>query len=190
MASGWWSGTCDQRIRPRSTRSGCTGIQLAERSSQPKDLGGASDAVLVSGSAIMAQAAGAMTDCCVSVPMAGFTSQWCRKPGHLLVRCDLSRCRRGSANPWERCEIVRGRSDRYLPHSSGQGGSNTIFTHTRTNWVAAQDAIAKMKEIAAMDLGGTADDYEIGDERVFKTADNSQGLTLCRSRPASHGTGR
>ena len=35
-----------------------------------------------------------------------------------------------------------------------------------------------MKEIAAMDLGGTADDYEIGDERVFKTADNSQGLLM------------
>ncbi|MEQ8955560.1 MAG: molybdopterin cofactor-binding domain-containing protein, partial [Gammaproteobacteria bacterium] len=63
--------------------------------------------------------------------------------------------------PWERCEIVRGRSDRHLPHSSGQGGSNTIFTHTRTNWVAGEDMIQKMKEIAAMDLGGSADDYEI-----------------------------
>ena len=38
-----------------------------------------------------------------------------------------------------------------------------------------------MKEIAAMDLGGTADDYEIGDERVFKTADNSQGLTYAEA---------
>ena len=80
--------------------------------------------------------------------------------------------------PWERCEIVRGRSDRYLPHSSGQGGSNTIFTHTRTNWVAAQDAIAKMKEIAAMDLGGTADDYEIGDERVFKLPTTLRGSLM------------
>ena len=44
---------------------------------------------------------------------------------------------------WDRCEILSGRTDRHLPHSSGQGGSNTIFTHTRTNWVAAQDAITK-----------------------------------------------
>ena len=79
--------------------------------------------------------------------------------------------------PWERCQIHRGRSDRHLPHSSGQGGSNTVFTHTRTNWVAGQDMIAKMKEIAAMDLGGSADDYEIGGERVFQIADPDTGLS-------------
>jgi CO/xanthine dehydrogenase Mo-binding subunit len=79
--------------------------------------------------------------------------------------------------PWERCVIERGRTDRFLPHSSGQGGSNTIFTHTRTNWVAAEDMIAKMKEIAAMDLGGSPDDYEIGGERIFRSDDNSVGMT-------------
>ncbi len=79
--------------------------------------------------------------------------------------------------PWERCVIERGRTDRFLPHSSGQGGSNTIFTHSRTNWVAAEDMIAKMKEIAAMDLGGSADDYEIGGERIFRSDDNSVGMT-------------
>jgi xanthine dehydrogenase molybdenum-binding subunit len=83
--------------------------------------------------------------------------------------------------PWERCEIVRGRSDLHLPHSSGQGGSNTIFTHTRTNWVAAQDAITKLKEIAAADLGGAADDYEIGDERVFLSSDSSKGITYAQA---------
>ncbi len=83
--------------------------------------------------------------------------------------------------PWERCEIVRGRSDLHLPHSSGQGGSNTIFTHTRTNWVAAQDAITKLKEIAAADLGGAADDYEIGDERVFLSSDSSKGMTYAQA---------
>ena len=82
---------------------------------------------------------------------------------------------------WDRCEIISGRTDRHLPHSSGQGGSNTIFTHTRTNWVAAQDAITKLKEIAANDLGGDADDYEIGDERVFLSTDSSQGLTYAHA---------
>ena len=79
--------------------------------------------------------------------------------------------------PWERCQIHRGRSDRHLPHSSGQGGSNTVFTHTRANWVAGEDMIAKMKEIAATDLGGSADDYEIGGERVFQIADPDTGLS-------------
>jgi CO/xanthine dehydrogenase Mo-binding subunit len=83
--------------------------------------------------------------------------------------------------PWERCEIVRGRTDRHLPHSSGQGGSNTIFTHTRTNWVAAQDAISKLKEIAANDLGGAADDYSIGEERVFLNSDPSTGMTYAQA---------
>ncbi len=83
--------------------------------------------------------------------------------------------------PWGRCEIVRGRSDKHLPHSSGQGGSNTIFTHSRTNWVAAQDAITKLKEIAAVDLGGSADDYTIGNERVYRRADPSTGLTYARA---------
>ncbi len=83
--------------------------------------------------------------------------------------------------PWERCEIVNGRSDKHLPHSSGQGGSNTIFTHTRTNWVAAQDAITKLKEIAANDLGGAAADYEIGDERVYQSANSSIGLSYAQA---------
>ena len=82
--------------------------------------------------------------------------------------------------PWERCQIHRGRSDRHLPHSSGQGGSNTVFTHSRANWVAGQDMIAKMKEIAAMDLGGSADDYEIGGERVFRSADPDTGLSYAQ----------
>lgn len=78
---------------------------------------------------------------------------------------------------WDNCEIVRGSTDKHLPHSSTQGGSNTIFTHTRTNWVAAEDAVMKLKEIAASEFGGSAADYSIGDERVFKTADNSQGMS-------------
>lgn len=83
--------------------------------------------------------------------------------------------------PWENCEIVRARTDRHLPHSSGQGGSNTIFTHTKTNWLAAADAINKMKEIAAADLGGAPEDYAIGDQRVFKISDSSQGMTYAQA---------
>jgi len=83
--------------------------------------------------------------------------------------------------PWENCEIHRGRTDRHLPHSSGQGGSNTVFTHGRAMWVAAEDMMTKMKEIAAMDLGGSPEDYEIGGERVFNSSDPSQGLTYAQT---------
>ncbi|MGM0631800.1 MAG: xanthine dehydrogenase family protein molybdopterin-binding subunit [Pseudomonadota bacterium] len=78
---------------------------------------------------------------------------------------------------WENCEIVRGNSDLHLPYSTYQAGSNTMFTETRTNYVAAMDAIRKLKEIAATDLGGVADDYDIDGERVFRIDNPSQGLT-------------
>jgi CO/xanthine dehydrogenase Mo-binding subunit len=43
--------------------------------------------------------------------------------------------------------------------------------------VAASDAVEKLKEIAAMDLGGAPADYDIGGERVFAKADPTKGLT-------------
>ena len=79
--------------------------------------------------------------------------------------------------PWENCDIVHGRSDRHLAISSPQDGSNSIFTNTRTAYGAAQDMLAKMKEIAAMDLGGDAADYDIDGARIYQMADNSVGMT-------------
>ena len=78
---------------------------------------------------------------------------------------------------WESCVIVRGDSRKHLPWNLAQFGSNTSYTMTRTNYVAAMDAVGKLKEIAAMDLGGKADDYDIGDEKVFLIADPSKNLT-------------
>ncbi|MEC7187215.1 MAG: xanthine dehydrogenase family protein molybdopterin-binding subunit [Pseudomonadota bacterium] len=161
---------------------GARAFNWAERSSQPKDLGGSKRRGLGVGLGYHG-AGGRGYDGLLRIGTDGRLYIH-SGVGNLGTYSYAATCRAAAEAlqiPWERCEIVRGRSDRYLPHSSGQGGSNTIFTHTRTNWVAAQDAIAKMKEIAAMDLGGTADDYEIGDERVFKTADNSQGLTYAEA---------
>ena len=91
--------------------------------------------------------------------------------GTARAAAEVLKCR------WESCEIVRGSTDSHLPHSSTQGGSNTIFTHTRTNWVAAEDAVNKLKNIAATEFGGTAEDYDIGEERVFRIDDPEQGMT-------------
>ncbi|MFB0988010.1 MAG: molybdopterin-dependent oxidoreductase, partial [Gammaproteobacteria bacterium] len=43
------------------------------------------------------------------------------------------------------------------------------------------DAITKLKEIAANDLGGSADDYVIGDERVYQSDDSDIGLTYAQA---------
>jgi xanthine dehydrogenase molybdenum-binding subunit len=82
---------------------------------------------------------------------------------------------------WDNCTVVRGDSSKHLPWNLGQFGSNTSFTMTRTNYVAAMDAVAKLKEIAAMDLGGAPDDYDIGGERVFAKADQTKGLTYAQA---------
>jgi len=78
---------------------------------------------------------------------------------------------------WGNCEIIYGNVELHLPNSSAQGGSNTTFTHTRANWVAAEDAVVKLKEIAAAAFGGDIADYSIGGERVFRTDNPAQGLT-------------
>jgi len=82
---------------------------------------------------------------------------------------------------WENCVIERGDSSRNLPWNFGQFGSNTSFTMTRTNFAAATDAVAKLKEIAALDLGGSPDDYDIADETVFRRSSPSRRMTYAKA---------
>ncbi len=79
--------------------------------------------------------------------------------------------------PWENCDVITGRTDRHLPITSPQDGSNSIFTNTRTCYGAAQDLLGKMKEIAAMDLGGNPADYDIDGSRIHQIADNTVGMS-------------
>jgi len=79
---------------------------------------------------------------------------------------------------WANCVIERGDSSRHLPWNLGQFGSNTSFTMTRTNYVAAMDAKAKLLQIAAMDFGGKPDDYAIEVERVVSKADPANTMTF------------
>jgi xanthine dehydrogenase molybdenum-binding subunit len=78
---------------------------------------------------------------------------------------------------WDDCDVITGRTDRHLAISSPQDGSNSIFTNTRTAYGAAQDMLAKMKEIAAMDLGGDVADYDIDGSRVYQIADSTVGMS-------------
>lgn len=80
--------------------------------------------------------------------------------------------------PWERCEIVSGSSARHVPWNSGQGGSNTSFTETRTNYVAAMDARRKLQEIAAKEFGGEPDRFNVDHGSVFLDSDPGKALTF------------
>ena len=75
--------------------------------------------------------------------------------------------------------IERGDSRKHLPWNFGQFGSNTSNTMSRTNYVAAVDAVAKLKEIAAMDLAPDA--YDIGGEKVFLKSNPEKFLTYAQA---------
>ena len=78
---------------------------------------------------------------------------------------------------WENCEIVRGDSSKHLPWNNGQFGSNTSFTMTRTNYVAAMDALQKLKELASISLGGSWEDYDIENETVVNKGDSNLSMS-------------
>ena len=82
---------------------------------------------------------------------------------------------------WEQAEVLWGDSSKHLAWSSLQAGSMTTHAHTRSNYAAGLDAKRKLQEIAARDLGGSADDYDVADGRVFRRGNRSQGLSFARA---------
>ena len=71
------------------------------------------------------------------------------------------------AMPWEKVEVIWGNTGKHLPWTCLSVGSQTTHAMTRANYAGAMDAKRKLQEIAAMDLGGAPDDYELGGERVY-----------------------
>jgi len=82
---------------------------------------------------------------------------------------------------WDKCVVTWGDSSKHLPWTVIQAGSNTTHTASRANLAGALDAKRKLQEIAAMDLGGAPDDYEVAGERVYRKGNRSRGLSLARA---------
>jgi CO/xanthine dehydrogenase Mo-binding subunit len=78
---------------------------------------------------------------------------------------------------WNDVVIERGDSRRHLPWNIGQFGSNTNFTMARTNYVAAMDALTKLREIAARQFGGSPDSYDVDGRRVFRKGSPGTGMS-------------
>jgi xanthine dehydrogenase molybdenum-binding subunit len=85
------------------------------------------------------------------------------------------------AMPWEKVEVIWGNTSKGLPWSCLSVGSQTTHAMTRANHAAAMDAKQKLQEIAARDLGGSASDYELGGERVFRRGNPGRGFTYAQS---------
>ncbi len=83
--------------------------------------------------------------------------------------------------PWEKVEVVWGDTGKHLPWTCSSVGSQTTHAMTRANHAGAMDARRKLQEIAARDLGGSAGDYEIGSERVYRRGSAAQGLSYAQA---------
>ena len=96
----------------------------------------------------------------------------------------VSDCHRVSAElvgvPWEKVEVAWGNTAKNLPWTCNSGGSQTIHAMTRAAHAAGMDAKKKLQEIAAKDLGGKPDDYEVANERVFRKGGGG-GMTLAHA---------
>ena len=63
--------------------------------------------------------------------------------------------------PWDKVEVIWGDTSKHLPWSPLSVGSQTTHAMTRANHAGATDAKRKLQEIAAKDLGGSPNDYEL-----------------------------
>ena len=97
----------------------------------------------------------------------------------------FSDCSRAAAEaldiPWDKVEVVWGASDRNLPWSSMQVGSQTTHAHTRANWAAGLDVKSKLQALAAQDFGGAPADYDVAGERVFRRDDRARGMSFAQA---------
>jgi xanthine dehydrogenase molybdenum-binding subunit len=82
---------------------------------------------------------------------------------------------------WEDTVVVWGDTSKGVPYSSVQAGSQTTHAHTRANHAAVMDLKTKLQEIAAKDLGGSPDSYDVGGGRVFRKGSPGSGMTLAKA---------
>jgi xanthine dehydrogenase molybdenum-binding subunit len=83
--------------------------------------------------------------------------------------------------PWERVELIWGNTAKGLPWTSVQAGSMTTHSATRAIHAASMDLKKKLQEIAAKDLGGSPDAYDVTNERVHRKGAPSSGMTLAKA---------
>ena len=128
-----------------------------------------------------------------SAGSVGFDGLFVIKPdGKLYVQSGIgnhgtgsvSDCHRVSADllgmPWNKVEIAFGDTSKNLPWTCPSGGSQTIHAMTRAAHAAGMDAVKKLQEIAAKDLGGRPEDYQVAGERVFRKGGGA-GMSLAKA---------
>jgi CO/xanthine dehydrogenase Mo-binding subunit len=70
--------------------------------------------------------------------------------------------------PWEMCDVVWGDTSRGLPFTCISAGSQTTHAMTRAAHAVATSARQRLKEVAAKTHGGSPDNYDTANGRVFR----------------------
>jgi CO/xanthine dehydrogenase Mo-binding subunit len=83
--------------------------------------------------------------------------------------------------PWEKVEVIWGDTGKHLPWTCMSVGSQTTHGMTRANMAGAEDAKRKLQELAALELGGSPNEYEVAGERVFPRSSPSIGLSFAEA---------
>lgn len=86
--------------------------------------------------------------------------------------------------PWDQVEAMFGDSTEGA-FTQGQYGSNTTFTTSLAENVAAENAITYLREIAAEEFGGSPDDFEVRDAQVVHADDDSQSMSFAEAATAA-----
>ena len=81
---------------------------------------------------------------------------------------------------WEKCDLTWGNTAKNLPWTCVSGGSQTTHAMTRAAHAAAMDGKKKLQEIAAKTYGGSPEQYEVANERVFHKG-GGKSMTLAQA---------
>jgi len=82
--------------------------------------------------------------------------------------------------PWEKCDVCWGSNTKNVAWSCPSGGSQTTHAMTRAACAVAEEAKRRLCEIAAKSLGGSPENYEVANERVFRKGGGA-GMTLAQA---------
>jgi CO/xanthine dehydrogenase Mo-binding subunit len=82
--------------------------------------------------------------------------------------------------PWEKCDVCWGSNSKNLPWSCVSGGSQTTHSMTRAAHAVAMEAKQRLKEIAAKSLGGSPENYDVANEKVFRKGGGAS-MTLAQA---------
>jgi xanthine dehydrogenase molybdenum-binding subunit len=82
--------------------------------------------------------------------------------------------------PWEICDVVWGDTSKHFPYTCTSGGSTTTQTMSRAAYAVATEAKQKLMEVAAKTLGGTPEEYEVANARVFRKGGGA-GLSFAQA---------